>query len=131
MSGERAKTCESGRRDQKEDLTPPHESRMCMASARSFVRHCPSCGKHFSIRLVSKVAVDEESIFQQVPRVVRKRANPIIAVEEGGPMVYHTPELEDETDFKLTYKCKHCGYVWSEQSTQIKELVPEEDYSGD
>jgi hypothetical protein len=87
-----------------------------MSEVSEFFRHCPSCGRRFHIKLVSKTLVDDRKEVTEVkqamisPTSMGYRSMPSVPliVEENIPI---TIEIED---FQLTYKCKHCGHVWSE-----------------
>lgn len=97
---------------QKEILGP-------MSEVRDFFRHCPACGRRFHIKLVSKKLVDDRKVVSHVTRGeipsamvmgYTRGSMPLmpVLVEESIPI---TVEIED---FQFTYKCKHCGHVWSE-----------------
>lgn len=81
-----------------------------------FFRHCPSCGRRFHIKLVSKkmLAEHRETINEPGGLLVEQfRGSPTLAVYEGGPI------FVDVEEFQYSYKCKHCGHEWSEN--RIKE----------
>ena len=95
-----------------------------MSEGRTFFRFCPACGKRFHITLVGKELVGEK-----VDRAVSRRdtwhgvsargfnitAMPVL-VEQDVPVVV-TVE-----DFQYTYRCKHCGHVWSEMQKRQREF---------
>ncbi len=102
-----------------------------MSGARTFFRHCPSCGRRFQIQLVSKKEVDSESLSEtepeghlSAPSLYARPAMPVTLTEDA-------PVIVDIDEFQYTYKCKHCGHEWSEiQKTERKYDAPE-GYTGD
>jgi hypothetical protein len=91
-----------------------------MSEFGDFFRHCPGCGRRFHIKLVGEELVDERKVSGQIrqPMVPPMAASssygyggfpmPPVEVEEGVPVMI------DFKDFQYTYRCKHCGHVWSE-----------------
>jgi DNA-directed RNA polymerase subunit RPC12/RpoP len=93
-----------------------------MGDIQAFFRFCPSCGRRFHIKLVSKKLVDmskETTQMKQVQMVPRApfgsmsssmggvAFNPVI-VQQDVPV-----EIDRET-FQYQYKCKQCGHEWTE-----------------
>jgi uncharacterized Zn finger protein len=86
-----------------------------MSEIRTFFRFCPGCGRRFHIRLVTKELVAERKETTEtkqtiVPAILTpgvKYYNPIV-IEQN------VPTTIDVEEFQYTYKCKHCGHVWSE-----------------
>ena len=99
-----------------------------MSGARTFFRHCPSCGRRFEIRLVSKKAVDLGGFEENAERVevpgYGLRVPPI-------PVQENVPTVVDVEDFQYTYKCKHCGHEWSEVRETSKTFDAPKGYTGD
>ena len=100
-----------------------------MSEVRTFFRYCPSCGKRFHIKLVERKLVDEkretETIKKEVPIVSPGRVSGGIrygfaGTGFGGPLVLEqdVPVTVDVEEFQYSYKCKHCGHVWSEVKTE-------------
>lgn len=112
-----------------------------MHSIGTFFRFCPSCGRRFRIKLVSKVLVSKEEArwVSKIPRAVRGTMGtaapgtsdstgirgafdspaataPPIWVEESVPVVVNVGE------FAYSYKCKHCGHEWSEKGFEKKGI---------
>ncbi len=86
-----------------------------MSRVRDLFRTCPSCGRRFHINLVDRRLVDER---RNVEIVKQGRAGStstknvyIVTVEADVPITV------DVKDFQYTYRCKHCGHVWSETHT--------------
>jgi DNA-directed RNA polymerase subunit RPC12/RpoP len=92
-----------------------------MSEVSSFFRHCPSCGRRFHIKLVSKKLVDVKR-----ETVEKKVVNPSAISAMGGSVFgapstfapvllqYSIPAEVDIEDFQYQYKCSHCGHEWSE-----------------
>ena len=84
-----------------------------MSEVRTFFRFCPACGKRFHIRLVGKKLVgdrEERSVVteEMAPMAEYGLMSSPLLVEENVPITV------DVEDFQYTYKCKHCGHVWTE-----------------
>lgn len=90
-----------------------------MSELKTFFRHCPSCGRRFEIRLVGKELVSQEK------EEVDTEPTPGGAGYGGGyaggqPEGYtilrsvEEPHIVNLKDFNYTYKCAHCGHIWSE-----------------
>lgn len=87
-----------------------------MSEVKTFFRHCPSCGRRFHIRVVSKQLLQMDREDEEISsRGLYPRApnNPMtLIVEEGEPI---TVDIEE---FQYMYKCKHCGHEWSEKHVE-------------
>jgi len=85
-----------------------------------FFRHCPACGRRFHIKLVGEKLVDRREITEEIRQpVVTPRAASSSYSYGGFPMPpleveEDVPVTVDVKDFQYTYRCKHCGHVWSE-----------------
>jgi predicted RNA-binding Zn-ribbon protein involved in translation (DUF1610 family) len=89
-----------------------------LAEVRTFFRRCPSCGRRFEIRLVSKKLIGREEI--------ESKAEQYLPVSAADPVVLEStvPIIVEVDEFGYTYKCKHCGHQWSEDRfrTQNEKL---------
>lgn len=93
-----------------------------MPKVETFFRFCPSCGKRFHIKLVSKNLVDDRKEVVEIKRAVMspipmgygKGSMPVapVIVEENVPITIETE------DFQYSYKCKHCGHEWIENHAE-------------
>ena len=94
---------------------------------RTFFRHCPSCGRRFEIRLVSKEEVGESEHDEDLLRVtgVPEPAPRPLLLEDTSPV---TVEMEE---FQYRYRCKHCGHEWSEIHEKTEVGRRPESYMGD
>ena len=92
-----------------------------MSEVSSFFRHCPSCGRRFHIKLVSKKLVD-------VKRETVEKTSSVMSSGTGTGMYgYSTrpvivmeaaPVEVDIEDFHYQYKCGHCGHEWTENRVE-------------
>ena len=88
-----------------------------MSEVKTFFRFCPSCGKRFHIRLVSKKLEDE-----RVETTEMTQASGTYTGTSGSSQFFSVPVVLEEKvpvvvdvrDFQYSYKCKHCGHVWTE-----------------
>jgi DNA-directed RNA polymerase subunit M/transcription elongation factor TFIIS len=89
-----------------------------LSEVRDIFRICPSCGRRFHVKLVSKNLVDEhkhtdemkKAMMNPTPMGYLKGSAPVlpIIVEQDVPITI------DIRDFQYIYQCKHCGHAWSE-----------------
>ena len=88
-----------------------------MSEVKTFFRFCPECGRRFHIKLVSKKLVGERKKETEVAQSVLANPSPMrsplfVVVSQNVPITV------DVEEFQYTYKCKHCGHVWSELRLQ-------------
>ena len=103
-----------------------------MPSIRTFFRHCPSCGRRFEIRLVSREEVNSESHVEELPAsVMGPRVVTAAPIPRAVLVQEEKPSMVDVEEFQYTYKCRHCGHVWSEIRTQDEVADAPEGYTGD
>jgi hypothetical protein len=105
-----------------------------MSVLRTFFRHCPSCGRRFEIRLISKGEVSDEGGTWMASRSAagmsgRRESN--VMLEGERPVTVEVSETEEVKDFKYNYKCKHCGHEWSEERFKTTERAGNPNYKGD
>ena len=107
-----------------------------MSIVRTFLRHCPSCGRRFEIRLVKKELVDSQEMSEKLERP----ESPIIArsmtpINPAGPaptvLSNEVPSIVDIEDFQYTYRCEHCGHEWSKVHKEEQSYRAPEGYTGD
>lgn len=89
-----------------------------MDELSTFFRHCPSCGRRFEIRLVGRKLVDDRKTTEEIKEeAVAPAGLGTGGGYGGGSYVYveeKVPVTIDVKDFDYTYKCRHCGHVWTE-----------------
>jgi len=81
---------------------------LALAEVRTFFRRCPSCGRRFEIRLVSKKLAGREEVESHVEQFTPASVVAPVVLESNVPV------LVEVDDFSYTYRCKHCGHQWSE-----------------
>lgn len=87
----------------------------------TFFRHCPSCGRRFEIRLVGKK--ETEDTVTQSEATLRHSGGSVSPAYADTP--FHTLEEKvaltiEVMKFTYTYKCKHCGHMWTELRSKEK-----------
>lgn len=91
-------------------------------------KKCPNCGKRFEVERTGKSVekktelVEEEKTISPQAVVASYSRFPI-----GTPPMNEAPhvmvdELIEEDEYTETYKCKHCGHVWTEKHEVVKDL---------
>jgi uncharacterized Zn finger protein len=99
-----------------------------MSEIREFFRHCPACGRRFHIRLVGEKLVGQRMITEKAERSIEVPLETSSTYAHGGipmPQILADEEVPvtiDAKDFRYTYKCKHCGHVWSEIREKVSEV---------
>ena len=112
-----------------------------MSGVRTFFRHCPSCGRRFEIRLLSKKEVEEEAEYRRPRPPTSESLGPSmkesipasgpITLTEGKLAVANAPEIDDTKAMRYSFKCKHCGHEWSEERFEVHGAHPSPEYKGD
>src|SRR5574340_300502 len=99
-----------------------------MSELRTLFRFCPSCGRRFQIRLESK-----KLLADRVEEVETTKAVGWLGSNYGArgysmtqPLVVEekVPATVDIEEFQYTYRCKHCGHVWSEMHDVQRKFEP-------
>ena len=86
-----------------------------MSEIKAFFRHCPSCGRRFHIRLVRKEHVAGERVKQKLTQTEAEMESGLMhATQLITPLAEGPSIIVDIEDFEYTYKCTHCGHLWSE-----------------
>ena len=94
----------------------------------TFFLRCPSCGRRFGTKLVTKTEVDdidEKETSKQTDRFVRGIAY------QTGHTSSEVSEMTDTKEFRHSYKCKHCGHEWSVERYKSTPEDVDPDYRGD
>lgn len=84
---------------------------------KEFLRECPSCGRRFVLRVLSKNLVDRQSGTERI-------VHDIVSVAPDGPggaHLYAPPNaatveevpIQRET-FDVALECRHCHHKWTE-----------------
>ena len=85
-----------------------------MSELREFFRHCPSCGRRFHIRLVSKEKIGEKEVTEYLPPGEATDPGLKFAEARETPLEGEKPIYVDVKEFAYTYQCTHCGHRWTE-----------------
>jgi predicted RNA-binding Zn-ribbon protein involved in translation (DUF1610 family) len=97
-----------------------------MSEVRAFFRFCPSCGRRFHIRLMAKKLVEErkEATEMKQASVIAQPGSsyPSMQMRNFVIVEQNVPLTIDIEKFEYTYKCKHCGHVWSELRTEESKV---------
>jgi hypothetical protein len=121
-----------------------------MPDITTFYRHCPSCGRRFEIRLVSKEPLHSESFDEKGKHAKGSLSTRDVAALAGslsspggnsgspsrpygpGTIVQEDePSIVDVEEFQYNYKCKHCDHQWSEVHETDRRMNEPKGYSGD
>jgi hypothetical protein len=121
-----------------------------MPDITTFFRHCPSCGRRFEIRLVSKEPFRSESFSEKDEHAKGSLSRRDVAALAGslsspggisgsssrpygqGTIVQEDkPSIIDVEEFQYDYKCKHCGHQWSEVHETDRRMKEPKGYGGD
>ena len=87
-----------------------------MSEVKTFFRTCPSCGRRFEIRLISKKLIGTQRIEEEMP------------IEDDSlfewpdfylPVGETEPAVVDVEEFQYAYKCKHCSHEWVEKHEEL------------
>ncbi len=92
-----------------------------MSEVKTFFRFCPSCGRRFHIRLVSKKLIGDRKETTEVKEPLiplhygRYQTNPVFLEQD-------VPIIVDVQEFQYSYQCIHCGHVWSEMHVKAGKV---------
>ncbi len=101
-----------------------------MSGITTFFHHCPSCGRRFEVKLVSKGPAGFDSFVEEEGRVsVSPRGYQ--RTGKSGLARVDTQYLVDAEDFQYEYRCKHCGHEWSEVHGTERKVNEPKGYTGD
>ena len=89
-----------------------------MPEIGTFFRHCPSCGRRFEVRLVSKEEMSSEEIDEKMPHPALTGLPIGYAVSVPVVSTDGVPTIVGVEEFRYRYKCKHCGHEWVELRTK-------------
>lgn len=122
----------------KGDQTGPADSQPVETSSShvpTIFRKCPKCGKRFDLERTAEsvqekrdVVPEERTIFP-VAGVAGRYPSPVADPSAMTRKVEVEEVVEDDV-YTETYKCKHCGYVWSERFEKVKDLGSVEGVGG-
>jgi DNA-directed RNA polymerase subunit RPC12/RpoP len=88
-------------------------------------KKCPNCGKRFEVEHTGESVVKRTGVVTEEKPVssasLTTLASPPDDPVELPPTVMVAEEIEED-DYTETYKCKHCGHVWTEKHAIVKDL---------
>jgi len=89
-------------------------------------KKCPNCGKRFEVEHTGESVekktevVTEEKPISPASLMALASQPPDNPVEL--PPVARVAEEVEEDDYTETYRCKHCGHVWTEKHALVRDL---------
>ena len=102
----------------------------------TFFKKCPNCGKRFEVEHTVETVEKKEELLPEERTVF-----PVAGIASAYPIPVAEPpglttkvkeeEIVEDDIYTETYKCKHCGHVWTEQREKIKHLGDIEGVEGD
>lgn len=103
-------------------------TRKRVSDVRTLFRFCPGCGKRFEVRLQSKKLLDERVEQTEITRDTGSLGiglgQPGYAMSQPVIVEEKVPITIDVEEFQYTYRCKHCGHVWSEMHAVQRKFEP-------
>ncbi len=92
----------------------------------TFLMKCPSCGKHFDVERTSN-KVESKEVTVSVNKAQEIARDDLGAMNAPGDLPIEglaEPEDEitgaEEVTQTQTFRCKHCGYTWTESHSKLK-----------
>jgi transposase-like protein len=90
-------------------------------------RKCPSCGKRFEVKhtgetVEKKTEVVTEERTVSAPSVMAANSLTLPLNPSVNPQTVRVAESIEEDDYTEAYKCKHCGYSWTEKHEEVEDL---------
>jgi DNA-directed RNA polymerase subunit RPC12/RpoP len=93
-------------------------------------KKCPNCGKRFevehtgeSVERKSEVVMEEKVI--SPASLLASPQSPMLGPSVQSPPPVRVAESIEEDEYTETYKCKHCGHVWTEKHDEVEDLGEE------
>lgn len=92
----------------------------------TFLKRCPSCGKHFEVRRTAKTVTKKDEVVPETKtRSAFAASAAAYSVSPADPKAMRTEvgveeELEEDT-YTETFKCRHCGHTWTETHEKVKD----------
>jgi transposase-like protein len=96
----------------------------------TLLKRCPKCGKRFELEHTGE-KVEKKQEF--VPEVVTVAPQTIVAgalpsaaastLTNSPPVREREIAIEERDEYTESYKCKHCGYTWTETHEKVKDKI--------
>jgi transposase-like protein len=100
-------------------------------------KKCPNCGKRFEVEHTGesverkKEVVTEEKLISSPSMMVSNPMTPMLDTPMSNPPTVMVTELIEEDEYTESYKCKHCGHVWTEKHEEVEDLGQVKDVDSD
>jgi predicted RNA-binding Zn-ribbon protein involved in translation (DUF1610 family) len=95
----------------------------------TFLKKCPNCGKRFEVERVaeSESAKEEDVLSETAVSESRDAVGPASPISVTENMQLPTSsgahlDVEVEDEKIESFKCKHCGYTWTEKHEKMNDL---------
>ena len=89
---------------------------------REFLRRCPACGRHFTVRLQSRKLLDKEEHTERVVHDLVTIGG--MGLGSGNVMpagiTYEDVPIERD-EFAVTFECGSCHHRWTETVTKVEK----------
>lgn len=93
----------------------------------TFLKKCPSCGKRFevehtgeSVKKKMDVVTEEKTVLPASAMAANSLTLPLNP--SMSPATVRVAESIEEDEYTEAYKCKHCGYAWTEKHEEVEDL---------
>lgn len=85
---------------------------------------CPKCGKPLHVRHVEEVVEKKDEIVpeEKVSLPAASASTYPVLGNPPNPPVVRVDEAFEEDYYTETYRCSRCGYTWTEQHEDLKDL---------
>jgi uncharacterized Zn finger protein len=91
-------------------------------------KKCPNCGKRFEVEHTGESVerktevVTEEKLISNPSMMAPNPMTPLLDTPYSNPPAVMVDELLEEDEYTESYKCKHCGHVWTEKHEEVEDL---------
>ncbi|MDA4137353.1 MAG: hypothetical protein OK449_10205 [Thaumarchaeota archaeon] len=91
-------------------------------------KKCPNCGKRFEVEHTGESVerktevVTEEKLISTPSMMAPNPMTPVLDTPYSNPPTVMVDELIEEDEYTESYKCKHCGHVWTEKHEEVADL---------
>jgi transposase-like protein len=98
----------------------------------TLLKKCPKCGKRFEVEHTGENVEKKQEFVSEVvtvaPPTIIAGSLPSAAAStltNNPPVRKQEVAIEEEDKYTESYKCKHCGYAWTETHEKVKDKVIE------
>ena len=92
---------------------------------KAFLMKCPECGKHFDVERTSDRVETKEGVVTEdkAAELMKDNIGPVY-IPSSVDSIEESAESVEVPVVKMiheeTFRCKHCGYTWTESHTKVK-----------